>query len=328
MSNKISIATVSAYSFHMVEQPQQLNNFGVLERFVTAAPRSRTGLPKSLTRNRLVFSGVRHYGGKIVPSLGHSLNWLVIRDFDLWAIKQLGLANIINSLSRFATNTLKFVSERGLLTCCDRGSWHILEKKKVLDDEAQRLGINKTYFDPWIVDRELEDYETVDRIFEPSEPALQSFIKRGVNPAKISKVPCGVDISRFKVPGGPRQRSSMLSVGTVGMQKGHHLLVNAYRSLKSRSASLTFVGPIDPNFEDILDISRGDIRVTGALNRDGVVRELQNADMFVLASIQEGLALVIVQTMACGLPIIATEATGVREQVDEFEKLHEEKKLS
>jgi glycosyltransferase involved in cell wall biosynthesis len=46
-----------------------------------------------------------------------------------------------------------------------------------------------------------------------------------------------------------------------------------------------------------------------------VIEELQRASVFVLASVEEGLALVIAQAMACGLPVIATEATGVRELI-------------
>jgi glycosyltransferase involved in cell wall biosynthesis len=46
-----------------------------------------------------------------------------------------------------------------------------------------------------------------------------------------------------------------------------------------------------------------------------VIRELQQASIFVLASIEEGLALVIAQAMACGLPVISTEAAGASELI-------------
>jgi glycosyltransferase involved in cell wall biosynthesis len=51
------------------------------------------------------------------------------------------------------------------------------------------------------------------------------------------------------------------------------------------------------------------------VSRGRVVEELQRASVFVLASVEEGLALVIAQAMACGLPVVATEATGIRELI-------------
>ena len=57
------------------------------------------------------------------------------------------------------------------------------------------------------------------------------------------------------------------------------------------------------------------MRTTGPVSRSRVIEELQRASVFVLASVEEGLSLVIAQAMACGLPVIATEATGVRELI-------------
>jgi glycosyltransferase involved in cell wall biosynthesis len=52
------------------------------------------------------------------------------------------------------------------------------------------------------------------------------------------------------------------------------------------------------------------------------VEHYQNSDVFCLLSVQEGLALVIAQAMACGLPVVATYNTGaedlIREGVEGF----------
>jgi glycosyltransferase involved in cell wall biosynthesis len=168
-----------------------------------------------------------------------------------------------------------------------------------------------------MVDRELREYELVDRIVVPSEPARLSFLRRGVDPSKVVKVPYGVDVRAFTPPSARRHPGAIVSVATVGLTKGQRYLVEAFRSLHSSSASLTLVGPMDPGWDVRLDLARGDVRLTGAVPRARVVEELQHASIFVLASLQEGLALVISQAMACGLPVIATEATGVRELVDD-----------
>jgi glycosyltransferase involved in cell wall biosynthesis len=240
---------------------------------------------------------------------------MVVRDFDRWAASQLGEPSVVNGLSGFATQTLSRASDRGATVFCDRGSWHILEQQRVLDEEASRIGAPAARFDPFMIDRELQEYELADRILVPSEPARQSFIRRGIDAERVVKVPYGVDISAFSVPTAARCPGAVLSVGTVGLRKGHHHLIQAFRMVKAPSASLTLVGNVTPGWDERLQLDQTGVRATGPVTRRRVIQELQAASIFVLASIEEGLAQVLAQAMACGLPVIATEATGVRELI-------------
>jgi glycosyltransferase involved in cell wall biosynthesis len=242
---------------------------------------------------------------------------MVTRDFDRWATRQLDGSTVVSALSGFATTAMERAASEGVATSCDRGSWHILEQKLVLDTEAERIGCRPAHFDSYTVERELREYAIADRIVVPSEPARQSFLRQGVSPTKLVKVPYGVDISDFNPSCSSRRSGAVVSVGTVGMQKGHRYLVDAFRSLETSHASLTLVGPIESGWQERLALTQGDIRTTGALPRAGVIEELQRAAVFALASIHDGLALVIAQAMACGLPVVATDATGIGELVDD-----------
>ena len=62
-------------------------------------------------------------------------------------------------------------------------------------------------------------------------------------------------------------------------------------------------------------MNRPGVRATGPVSRGKVIEELQRASVFVLASVHDGFGLVLAQAMACGLPVIATEATGIRELI-------------
>ncbi len=316
-SRDVRVSVVSAYPFHMHEQARQMERLGALERLITAVPRRRTFVDPKQVRVRLWMSGARYFARRVVPERDRFLSRQVVRDFDRWSVGRLGSPNVVSALSGFATSALERSASEGIGTCCDRGSWHILEQKRVLDDEANISGGAPAYFDPYIVERELREYQTVDRIVVPSEPARLSFVRRGIDPAKVAKVPYGVDVRAFRPAEDRRHPGAIVSVGTVGLRKGQRYLVEAFRWLRSANASLALVGPIDPGWDALLDLARGDVRFTGAVPRARVVEELQRASIFVLASVQEGLALVIAQAMACGLPVIATEATGVRELVDD-----------
>jgi len=299
----------------MVSQARQLHQAGVLERMVAAVPRSRIGLPSELVNTRLRWSGFRWVARRALPRVDPLLSREVVLDFDRWAASHLGAPSVVNGLSGLATETLSRASARGATVFCDRGSWHILEQQRVLDEEANRIGAPRARFDPFMIDRELREYQLADRILVPSEPARLSFIRRGIEAGRVVKVPYGVDISAFSVPTEVRRPGAVVSVATVSLRKGHHHLIQAFRMLRTQNASLTLVGAITPRWDKRLQLDQAGVRATGPVSRTQVIQELQRASVFVLASIEEGLALVIAQAMACGLPIIATEATGARELI-------------
>ena len=315
LSADLRVTVVSTYPFHMADQARQLHRLEVLERLVTGVPRNRTGLPGEVVRSRLPWTAARRIVGRTAPAADPWLNRLVVRDFDRWARSQLGEPTVVNALSGFATETLATASARGAATFCDRGSWHILEQKRVLDEEARCIGVSPPAFDPFLVDRELREYELADRILVPSEPARRSFLRRGIEPSRVVKVPYGVDVSAFSPPRGQRRHRAIVSVATVGLRKGHHHLLQAFRLLRTEDADLTLVGPVSPGWAARLRLDEPGIRATGRVGRRQVIEELQQASIFVLASVEEGLALVIAQAMACGLPIVATEATGAEELI-------------
>jgi len=299
----------------MIDQARQLYQAGVLERMVTAVPRGRVGLPREYVANRMRWSAFHQVARRAVPRADPLLSRQLVRDFDRWATSQIGEPSVVNGLSGFATETLSRASAQGVTVFCDRGSWHILEQQRALDEEANRLGTPRARFDPFIIERELREYHLADRILVPSEPARQSFIRRGLDPRHVVKVPYGVDVSAFSIPTRDRQPAAIISIGTVGLQKGHQHLVEAFRMLSTRGASLTLVGAVTPGWDKRLRLDQDGLRVTGPVARNRVIEELQRASIFVLASIHDGFGLVIAQAMACGLPVIATEATGVRELI-------------
>ena len=316
MNTSLNVTVLSPYPFHMVDQARQLYRAGVLERMVTAVPRSRVGLPRDMVSTRLRLSAPRRVMGRSLPLTDPFLNRAVIRDFDRWAKTHLGSPSAINSLSGFATSTLSSASERGLTVFCDRGSWHILEQKLILDEEADKFGLPREHFDPFIIDRELREYEIADKIIVPSEAARRSFLRRGIDASRVVKVPYGVDVSQFSTPTeGRRRPGAVVSVATIGLRKGHHHLLQAFPMLRTRNATLTLVGPISARYGRYLNLGQPAVRMTGPVSRSGVIRELQQAAVFVLASIEEGFGMVIAQAMACGLPVICTEATGASELI-------------
>ena len=210
----------------------------------------------------------------------------------------------------------------GMTTIVERGSAHIEWQRQQLSDEAQRTGLPIELPHPRTIEQELAEYEAADFIAVPSAFAAQTFITRGVPAAKVLVNPYGVDLALFNGRGCDDIRSAVawhglrvLHVGRVSAQKGVHYLVDAVRRLPD--ARLTLVGALDPGMDAV--VRKKHVTVVGAVPGPTLPQYYRDADVFCLLSIQEGLALVLAQAMAMGLPVVATANTGAEELIDDGE---------
>ena len=301
----------------MFELALQLERHGRLGQLHTSFParwvpglsrRSVSSLPWLLLGDRLA--------SKVSERARRAANRGVIAGFDASVARRLRGASVVTALSSFGTKSLRTAKSQGSAVVCDRGSWHILEQQRVLVEESDKWGMPGPEFDDWIIERELSEYELVDAIFVPSRPALDSFVRRGVPPNKLRLVPYGVDATSFTPPRERRLADRVICVGRLDLRKGHQYLVPAYRRIRRPGTDLVLLGPVDTGLAHWLDLDNdADIHVVGAVKRTEVARWMQSSSIFALASIEEGLALVVPQAMACGLPVVVSEATGAADLI-------------
>lgn len=105
------------------------------------------------------------------------------------------------------------------------------------------------------------------------------------------------------------------TVGRMSPEKDHTLLVRAARPLLSEATQLVIVGD-GSEASRVRDEARGSPWIHLPGSRNDVSRLLASFDAFVLSSRSEGLPLALVEAMASGLPIVATDVGGVREVLD------------
>ncbi len=150
-----------------------------------------------------------------------------------------------------------------------------------------------------------------------------------IDPARLHVMRNGVDLQRFHPLPGDRARQQLgidgspilLSVGNLLELKGHHLVIDALKALGAEfpAARLVIVGqgPERRRLEARAR-ERGVVqRVTfaGAVPNAQLAAWYSAADVFVLASRREGWANVLLEAMACGTPVVATDAGGTSEVV-------------
>ena len=158
-----------------------------------------------------------------------------------------------------------------------------------------------------------QEMELADLTLVPS-----SFVERTIReyyPYKeIVRAPYGVD-SEFWTPGPIGKPSGPLRfifAGQVSLRKGVPLLIEAWSKAALRDAELKLVGSWALSESKRLSFPPGVTWVPPCSAR-ALRDQYRESDVFVLPSFFEGLALVLLEAMSCGLPVIASEASGASE---------------
>jgi glycosyltransferase involved in cell wall biosynthesis len=169
-----------------------------------------------------------------------------------------------------------------------------------------------------------QEIALADLILAPSPFVRDDLLHRGVDPDRLALLPYGVDIERFAPceRGARRGPINVLYVGQVGYRKGLPYIATALRRLEMNlSSSFRVIGPVVKKSR-ILERRLHGVDYAGRVQQDELAILYGEADIFVLPSLSEGMALVVLEAMASGLPVVVTRETGyeglVRDGVEGF----------
>ena len=148
----------------------------------------------------------------------------------------------------------------------------------------------------------------------------------GIPARKIAVIPNGVDTRRFRRRGEREKTRAGLGlapvaraisvVATFKEQKGHRFLIEAAAALAPDYPEARYLligdGELRADLEQRIAAAglTGQFRLLGL--RPDVPDLLAAADLFVLPSLWEGLPMALVEAMAAGLPVVATDVSGTR----------------
>jgi glycosyltransferase involved in cell wall biosynthesis len=165
--------------------------------------------------------------------------------------------------------------------------------------------------------RDMEKYRLADLILAPSNFTRDAILSLGADPEKIRVVPYGIDKKWLAITSTP-EPGRVLFVGSVGLRKGNHYLAAAARLLREEALEFRVVGPASS--ELIASPAFQGPRYVGQVPRSQIVEEYRRADVLVLPTICDSFALVHLEALACGVPVITTPNCGsvVRDGLDGF----------
>ncbi|HEY0183735.1 MAG TPA: glycosyltransferase [Rhodopila sp.] len=158
-----------------------------------------------------------------------------------------------------------------------------------------------------------------------SQALKQALIALGAPEAKVTVLRNGVETTLFRPPHDRAAaraavnltRPALLSVGGLIERKGHHRTIEAMRQLPEYELLIAGEGPERERLATLIDtFGLADrVRLLGPLPHRGLPALYGAADASVLASSREGWANVLLESMACGTPVLAANIWGNPEVV-------------
>ncbi|KKU11110.1 MAG: Glycosyl transferase group 1 [Parcubacteria group bacterium GW2011_GWB1_46_8] len=310
--------------FHLFNLAQQLLKRSYLKQLITSYPKfevSKYGIPTNKVSS-IVIKEILFRGWQKLPRVvqeAYNPQYFIHHLFDILARQALQETDIIVGSSSSFLETLRRAKRFGAKTIVERGSSHITYQNFVLKEEYERSGIPIKSFQvphPKIIEQELCEYEEADYIGIPSSFVRKTFLERGVPESKLIQVPYGVDLSQFRQLPKEDAIFRIVFAGTMTIRKGVHYLLRAFSELNLPHAELLLIGSLSSEVNELFKKYEGAFRWIGRIPQSELHKYYSQGSVFAMMSVEEGLAMVIPQAMACGLPVIATTNTGAEDIVE------------
>ncbi|MEH2143417.1 glycosyltransferase family 4 protein [Nostoc sp.] len=310
----MKISIVVGGRWHAFDLARELYSAGVLHRLITNYPKYKTrkwGIPDdkvvSLPLTLLLGKAMYQIGKeKLVmksQALLHNL-------FAKAASRYLEGSTLVHGWSSFSEPALHWTKRNNIPFLLERSSSHMKVQCQLLREEYQQLGLHWTETHPEIVAQELREYEMTDKVAVPSLFVERSFLDQKFPEKRLFLNHFGTNIKSFS--SGLKQDNvfRIIYAGSLSVRKGIHYLVRAFMEADISNSELCLVGGATAETPHLLTAADERIKLIGHVPQLQLVDYYRNSSVFVMASIEEGLACVQAQALACGLPLICTTNTG------------------
>lgn len=166
--------------------------------------------------------------------------------------------------------------------------------------------------------------EQASHMMTVCEALKKPLLEMGIADEKVSVLRNGVDLEQFTPQDRDQararwglERPTLVSVGGLVPRKGHDIIIRALSSLPDIDLLIAGDGPEQAALERLIrerDLG-GRVRLLGRVAHEDLAGLYSASDCLVLASDREGWANVLLEAMACGTPVVATNIWGTGEVV-------------
>ena len=308
--------------FHHFDLARELERRGHLERVYSTWPwkrLKREGLEHRLVETYPWLHVAEYMAGRSpidLRWLSDELGYANALAFDRWTMKRLKLLkdrpDALIGISGSSLSSGAWLQQEGGIFICDRGSTHQRFQQQIVEEEYAIWGVTRRVSDERDTLREEAIYKQANAITVPSSFVMRSFVEMGVAEEKLFRIPYGVRLDNFRPVAEPVEGEfQVLFAGAPGLRKGVPYLLEAFANLKHPKKTLTIAGYVQENLKAALKrLPLENVQFLGPIAQAEMVERMSRSHVLVLPSIEEGLALVQAEAMACGCPVISSTNSG------------------
>jgi glycosyltransferase involved in cell wall biosynthesis len=162
-------------------------------------------------------------------------------------------------------------------------------------------------------------YKAAHLVVANSAAAREQLERERVPAGKLRVIPNGLDLRRYAPPPAREAIRRVVMVANLRAEKGHDTLLAAIPAIAARHPDATFTfagaGPRRDALETLARALSVDRRVRFAGECRDVPALLAESDLFVLPSRSEAFPNAVIEAMAAGLPVVASDVGGIPEVV-------------
>jgi len=245
--------------------------------------------------------------------------------FDHLARRYVDSCDLFIGWSQVSLVSLRRAKKLGGQTLLEHPMSHVDTWMRLVREEYARWGRGAdgfySLFPRLLVRRMRREYEEAGYISVLSSFSRRTFLEAGIAEERLIQIPLGVDSQVFH-PGPPHDGPfRILYVGRLELLKGVQYLLQAFSELRLPGGELWLVGPVLPEMGPILTRYGGrQVRIVGEVPHAELPEYYRGADVLVFASVNDAFGLVILEALASGLPVIATEHSGGPDVIED--KVH------
>lgn len=300
-----------------------LEEQGMLRLYATWNRRGTAGIRSEKTKLFPILGLLSYVAARTLsPYYGEAFRFALHPLYDRWVRSLLRPGDHILSSYGYTNACFRWARQQGGMTFLDAGNSHPSHFWKIMSEEHQRWGCTYPPVSHAHYRRSLAMMKEVDWVMAPSCFVEDSFLQNGFSAEQIARIPYATDLNVFQAAKtrAADRPFTVINTGGLSLRKGTPYLLEALRILKRQVPELRIlltrqvsdsIRPILAQYKDLT------IEWSTTLPQQQLAKRLQSADLFILPSLEEGMARTALEAMACGLPVILTPNTGSCDLVEE-----------